>query len=114
MTDDLTVAPWRTTDSRLAYCHRPVALFEDQTLDPADAPGLRHRLLEPDSTRVIAVDGDGQLALVGHWRYPLAAVQAQAPGRRSPHLQAAPTTSGNRTGPGRSAHRTRRGYRIGP
>jgi ADP-ribose pyrophosphatase len=68
---DLTVAPWTTTDSRLAYAHRTLVLFVDQTLDPAGAPRIRHRLIEADSTRVVAVDADGQLALVWHWRYTL-------------------------------------------
>jgi len=68
---DLTIAPWRTTDSRLIPTHRPVSMFEDQILDASGAPRTRHRLVEPDSTRVVAVDGDGLLALVWHWRYPI-------------------------------------------
>jgi len=66
---DLRIAPWRTTGSRLA--HPSLALFEDQVLDAAGALRVRHRLVEPESTRVVAVDSDGLLALVWHWRYPL-------------------------------------------
>jgi hypothetical protein len=68
---DLRIAPWRTTGSRLVHAHRPLSLFEDQVLDAAGALRVRHRLVEPESTRVVAVDSDGLLALVWHWRYPL-------------------------------------------
>jgi len=79
---DLTIAPWRITDSRLVYAHRPLSLFEDQTLDTTGAPKARHRLIEPDSTRVLAVDGGGLLALVWHWRYTLGYPAIELPSAR--------------------------------
>jgi len=79
---DLTIAPWRTTGGRLVYAHRPVSLFEDHTLDTTGAPRLRHRLIEPDSTRVVAVDGGGLLALVWHWRYTLGYPAIELPSAR--------------------------------
>jgi hypothetical protein len=71
VTDDLTVPPWQTTDSRLIYAHPDLCLFEYQIIRRDGALDVRHRLAEPASTRVIAVDQDGLLALVWHWRYGL-------------------------------------------
>jgi len=69
--DDLTVPPWQTTDSRLVYTHPRLRLFEDQVIRRDGRRAERHRLTESDSTRVVAVDVDGSLALIWRWRYAL-------------------------------------------
>jgi len=68
---DLTVAPWHTICGRLVHAGAELCLFEYQILHPDGTRDVRHRLVEPDSTRVVAVDPAGQLALIWHWRYPL-------------------------------------------
>ena len=71
MTDGIVVPPWQTTDSQLIYAHPDLCLFEHQIIRRDGALDVRHRLAEPASTRVVAVDQDGLLALVWHWRYSL-------------------------------------------
>jgi len=68
---DLTVPPWRTTAARLVYGHPQLCLVEYQVLRADGRPALRHRLAEPTSVRVVAVDPDGLLALIWRWRYAL-------------------------------------------
>jgi hypothetical protein len=68
---DLTVAPWHTIDGQLVHAGPALCLFEYQIIHPDGTRGVRHRLVEPDSTRVVAVDSAGMLALIWHWRYPL-------------------------------------------
>ncbi len=68
---DLTVAPWQTVCGRLVHAGAELCLFEYQIIRPDGTRDVRHRLVEPDSTRVVAVDPAGQLALIWHWRYPL-------------------------------------------
>jgi len=93
MTDDLTVPPWHTISSRLAYAAGPVSLFEDRTLDARGQPRVRHRLVEPDSTRVVAVDDDGLVQLVWRWRYQLGYPAIELPSTQTapgePPLEAA-------------------------
>jgi ADP-ribose pyrophosphatase len=67
--DDLTVRPWQPIDSRLVYAHPDLCLFESQVIQNNGRLGVRHRLVEPGSARVVAVDRDGLLALIWHWRY---------------------------------------------
>jgi len=69
--DDLTVPPWQTTDSRLAYAHPQFCLFEYQVIRKDGALDVRHKLVEPAAVRVVAVDQDGLLALIWRWRYAL-------------------------------------------
>jgi 8-oxo-dGTP pyrophosphatase MutT (NUDIX family) len=69
--DDLTIPPWQTTDSRLVYTHPQLCLFEYQVIRANGTPAVRHRLTESASVRVVAVDPDGSLALIWHWRYAL-------------------------------------------
>jgi hypothetical protein len=71
MTDDLTVPPWQTTGSRLVYAHPQLCLFAYQVIRRDGTPTIRHRLTESASTRVVAVDQDGLLALVWRWSYAL-------------------------------------------
>jgi ADP-ribose pyrophosphatase len=68
---DLTNPPWRTTGAELVYAHPQLCLVEYQILRRNGRPALRHRLAEPASVRVVAVDPDGLLALVWRWRYAL-------------------------------------------
>jgi hypothetical protein len=69
MTGDLQRAPWQVTGSRLVYTAPGLDLYADQTLHRADGRlAVRHRLVEPATVRVVAVDTDGDLALVWRWR----------------------------------------------
>lgn len=68
---DLTQPPWQTTGSRLIYAHPRLCLTEDRIVRPTGAIDVRHRLTEPDSVRVIAVNTDGELSLVWRWRYAI-------------------------------------------
>lgn len=68
---DLTERPWQTTGSRLIYAHHGLCLTEDRILRPTGAVDVRHRLTEPASVRVVAVNRDGELALVWRWRHAL-------------------------------------------
>jgi ADP-ribose pyrophosphatase len=68
---DLIEPPWQTTGSRLIYAHPGLLLTEDRILRPTGDVDVLHRLTEPASVRVIAVDSDGQLALVWRWRYAI-------------------------------------------
>jgi ADP-ribose pyrophosphatase len=79
---DLTVAPWRTTDSRLAYAHPQLCLFEYQVIAADGTPAVRHRLTESASVRVVAVDPRGSLALIWRWRYALGYPGMELPAAR--------------------------------
>jgi hypothetical protein len=69
MTGDLRQAPWQITSTRLVYTAPGLDLYADQTVRRADGqPAVQHRLVEPASVRVVAVDAEGNLALVWRWR----------------------------------------------
>jgi hypothetical protein len=69
MTGDLRQPPWQVTGSRLIYTAPGLDLYADQTLHRTDGRlAVRHRLVEPATVRVVAVDTDGDLALVWRWR----------------------------------------------
>jgi ADP-ribose pyrophosphatase len=66
---DLIEPPWQTTGSRIIYTHPGLCLTEDRIVRPTGDVDVRHRLTEPAAVRVVAVGGDGELALVWRWRY---------------------------------------------
>jgi ADP-ribose pyrophosphatase len=82
MNDDLTVPPWQTTNSRLVYAHPRLCLFEYQVIPTSGTLDVRHRLTESASTRVVAVDPQGQLALIWRWRYALGHPVMELPSAR--------------------------------
>jgi hypothetical protein len=68
VTGDLRAVPWTVTGSCLAYAAPGLNLVAEQVIHHADGrPGVHHRLLEPDTVRVVAIDTDGDLALVWRW-----------------------------------------------
>jgi ADP-ribose pyrophosphatase len=82
VSDDLTVPPWQTTDSRLVYAHPQLCLFEYQVMRTNGTPAVRHRLTESAATRVVAVDSAGSLALIWRWRYALGYPAMELPAAR--------------------------------
>lgn len=69
MSGDLRQAPWQITGTRLVYTAPGLDLYADQAVRLTDGRlAVQHRLVEPASVRVVAVDGEGNLALVWRWR----------------------------------------------
>ena len=79
MSGDLGGPPWRTTGTWLVYAHPGLCLHEHEVVRRGGGTGTCHRLAEHASTRVVAVDADGQLAVVWHWRYSLGAPSVELP-----------------------------------
>jgi 8-oxo-dGTP pyrophosphatase MutT (NUDIX family) len=63
------VNPWRTTRSRVVYRNPWIAVREDQVIRPDGAEGIYGVVEIPASCGIVAIREDGQIALVGQWRY---------------------------------------------
>lgn len=63
--------PWRTLSTRLAYENSWIRVREDEVIRPDGRAGIYGVIEIPASVGVVALDDDGQIALVGQWRYPL-------------------------------------------
>jgi hypothetical protein len=79
MSSDLRQAPWQITRTQLVYTAPGLDLYADQAVRRADGqPAVQHRLVEPASVRVVAVDTEGNLALVWRWRAGLPGMELPA------------------------------------
>jgi hypothetical protein len=77
---DLRCPAWIVTSSRLAYVAPDMAVFADQVIRRHDGHlTVNHRLVEPESVRVVAIDTAGELALVWRWRAATGAVTLELP-----------------------------------
>jgi 8-oxo-dGTP pyrophosphatase MutT (NUDIX family) len=63
------VSPWQTLGSRVVYRNRWIAVREDRVIRPDGAAGIYGVVEIPRSCGIVALREDGQVALVGQWRY---------------------------------------------
>lgn len=62
--------PWRTLSSREIYENPWVRLREDAVTRPDGEPGIYSVIEMRAATGVVAIDAEGNVVLVGQWRYP--------------------------------------------
>jgi 8-oxo-dGTP pyrophosphatase MutT (NUDIX family) len=67
--DELTENPWRTVGSRTVYRNPWLSVREDRVIRPDGAEGIYGVVEIPLSCGIVAIRDDGQIALVGQWRY---------------------------------------------
>jgi 8-oxo-dGTP pyrophosphatase MutT (NUDIX family) len=63
--------PWKTLSSRIAYENAWMRVREDAVIRPDGNPGIYGVVEIRPSVGVVAIDGSGQIVLVGQWRYAL-------------------------------------------
>lgn len=61
--------PWRTLSSRLIYENPWFRVTEDQVIRPDGEPGIYGIVDLAPSVGVLALNDNGEVALVGQWRY---------------------------------------------
>jgi 8-oxo-dGTP pyrophosphatase MutT (NUDIX family) len=61
--------PWRTLSSRVIYRNSWLSLREDKVIRPDGAEGIYSVVEMRPSCGIVAINEDGQIALVGQWRY---------------------------------------------
>jgi ADP-ribose pyrophosphatase len=61
--------PWRTLSSHIIYRNSWIALREDKVIRPDGAEGIYSVVEMRPSCGIVAINDDGQIALVGQWRY---------------------------------------------
>jgi 8-oxo-dGTP pyrophosphatase MutT (NUDIX family) len=66
---ELTQNPWQTVGSRVVYRNRWLSVREDRVIRPDGTDGIYGVVELPLSCGIVAVRDDGQIALVGQWRY---------------------------------------------
>lgn len=62
--------PWRTHSSKTIYSNPWIKLREDQVTCPDGSPGIYSVVEGAVATGALAVDDEGQVVLVGQYRYP--------------------------------------------
>ncbi|MGE0710264.1 MAG: NUDIX domain-containing protein [Planctomycetota bacterium] len=62
--------PWQTLSSRVVYETAWMTVREDQVIRPDGQPGIYGFVEKSVATGVVAVDEQGQVVLVGQYRYP--------------------------------------------
>jgi 8-oxo-dGTP pyrophosphatase MutT (NUDIX family) len=67
--DELRVNPWRRVDSRTVYRNPWLSVREDRVIRPDGSDGIYGVVEIPPSCGIVAIGGDGRIALVGQWRY---------------------------------------------
>ena len=65
------INPWTTLRSRTAYSNAWFRIREDEVLRPDGQPGLYGVVEIRPSVGILAFNGNGEVALVGQWRYPV-------------------------------------------
>jgi 8-oxo-dGTP pyrophosphatase MutT (NUDIX family) len=65
--------PWRKTGSRLVYENPWIRVIEDQVIGPDDKPSVYGIVECHLAAGVVALTADGEVVLVGQYRYPLRA-----------------------------------------
>jgi 8-oxo-dGTP pyrophosphatase MutT (NUDIX family) len=68
---EVSVNPWKTTSSRVAYKNNWVRVREDEVIRPDGTPGLYGVIEIRPSVGVVAMNHLDEVVLVGQWRYPL-------------------------------------------
>jgi len=61
--------PWKTLRSRIAYENAWLRVREDEVLRPDGQPGIYGVVEIRPSVGVLAFNGNGEVAIVGQWRY---------------------------------------------
>jgi 8-oxo-dGTP pyrophosphatase MutT (NUDIX family) len=61
--------PWQTTGSRTVYRNPWLSVREDRVIRPDGTEGIYGVVEIAPSCGIVAIGADGQLALVGQWRY---------------------------------------------
>jgi 8-oxo-dGTP pyrophosphatase MutT (NUDIX family) len=67
--DGLRANPWRTVDSRTVYRNPWLSVREDRVIRPDGTDGIYGVVEIAPSCGIVAIGGDGRIALVGQWRY---------------------------------------------
>jgi len=62
--------PWKTLGTRLVYENPWIRVREDDVIRPDGEPGIYGVVQTRIATGVCAVADDGQIYLIGQWRYP--------------------------------------------
>ncbi len=63
--------PWKTLHSRIAYQNPWLRVREDQVIRPDGGPGIYGVVEIRPSVGILAFNAEGELAIVGQWRYAL-------------------------------------------
>ena len=61
--------PWQTVDSRTVYRNPWLSVREDRVIRPDGTDGIYGVVEIAPSCGIVAIGGDGRIALVGQWRY---------------------------------------------
>jgi len=70
MNDDPEANPWQTLSSREIYKNPWVRVREDSVTRPDGEPGIYSVVEMRAATGVVALDSEGNVVLVGQYRYP--------------------------------------------
>lgn len=68
--DDPEANPWTTVSSKTVYSNAWITVREDQVIRPDGQPGIYGVVTTRIATGVVALTEDGQVYLVGQYRYP--------------------------------------------
>ncbi len=63
--------PWQTLSTRIVYENPWIRVREDQVIQPDGAPGIYGVVEFHGCVGVLPIDADGNVHLVGQYRYPL-------------------------------------------
>lgn len=61
--------PWKTKSSRIAYENAWIRVREDEVIRPDGGNGIYGVVEIRPSVGIVAINGEGEIALVGQWRY---------------------------------------------
>jgi 8-oxo-dGTP pyrophosphatase MutT (NUDIX family) len=87
--------PWQTLSSRLIYENPWIRLREDQVIQPDGTPGIYGVVEFHGCVGVLPIDADGNVHLVGQFRYPLQQYSWEIP-EGGCHLGEAPLDAAKR------------------
>lgn len=72
--------PWEKLDSKIAYESIYMKLREDKVIRPDGKEGIYNVVEIGPSVYVVAVNDDGEICLIGQWRYPTDMYSWEVPG----------------------------------
>lgn len=72
--------PWETVEQKIVYQSPFFTLREDRVVRPDGKPGIYNVFVKGRSNQVVAVTRDGEIYLVGQWRYPTGRYSWELPG----------------------------------
>lgn len=61
--------PWKTKSSRITYENAWIRVREDEVIRPDGGNGIYGVVEIRPSVGIVAINGEGEIALVGQWRY---------------------------------------------